>query len=105
MGPYLVVLTTVSSIEEAKNLARTLVEERLAACVNIGGSVESVYRWQGMIEEAVEIPLMIKTRVEKLEELEVAVRRLHSYDIPEFLVLTVNQGSAAYLKWIDESLE
>jgi periplasmic divalent cation tolerance protein len=105
MEPYRVVLTTVSSAEEAKRMARALVEERVAACVNVVGSVASVYRWQGAVEEASEVLLLIKTRVEKLEALEGAVRRLHSYDVPEFVILKVDGGSAAYLRWLDESLE
>jgi len=105
MEPYRVVLTTAVSMEEAKRIARALVEERVAACINIVGGVESVYRWQGAVEEASEVLLLIKTRVEKLEALEGAVRRLHSYDVPEFVILKVDSGSAAYLKWLDESLE
>jgi periplasmic divalent cation tolerance protein len=105
MEPYRVVLTTVSSAQEAKRMARALVEERVAACVNVVGSVASVYRWQGAVEEASEVLLLIKTRVEKLEALEGAVRRLHSYDVPEFVILKVDGGSAAYLRWLDESLE
>jgi periplasmic divalent cation tolerance protein len=92
-------------MEEAKRIAHSLVEERLAACVNISTGLESVYRWQGAVEEASEALLVIKTRVEKLAALEAAVLELHSYDLPEFLVLPVDQGSAAYLKWLDESLE
>jgi periplasmic divalent cation tolerance protein len=82
MEPYRIVLTTVSSVDEAKRMAHALVEERVAACVNITGGVASVYRWQGAVEEASEVLLLIKTRVEKLEALEAAVRRLHSYDVP-----------------------
>jgi len=105
MEPYRVVLTTVSSMEEAKRMAHALVDERVAACVNIAGGVASVYRWQGAVEEASEILLLIKTRVEKIDALEAAVRRLHSYDVPEFVILKVEGGGAAYLKWVDESLE
>jgi periplasmic divalent cation tolerance protein len=105
MEPYRVVLTTVSSAEEAKRIAHALVEERLAACVNIAGDTESIYRWEGEVENAQEILLLIKTRVEKIEALEAAVRRLHSYDVPEFVILKVDGGSPAYLKWMDESLE
>jgi periplasmic divalent cation tolerance protein len=76
----------------------------LAACVNLVGGVESIYRWQGEVEEAAEVLLLIKTNVEKLEALETAVRRLHSYEVPEFLIFEVNGGSAAYLKWLDDSL-
>jgi len=105
MEPYRVVLTTVSSLQEAKRIAHLLVEARLAACVNIAGDVESVYRWQGAVEETQEVLLLIKTHVEKLGDLEAALRRLHSYEIPEFVILKVDGGSAAYLRWLDESLE
>jgi len=105
MEPYRIALTTVSSLEEAKRIAHCLVEERLAACVNITNSVESVYRWRGAIEGAAEVMLLIKTRVEKLAALEAAVLRLHSYDVPEFVILKVDGASAPYLRWLDESLE
>jgi periplasmic divalent cation tolerance protein len=100
-----IILTTVSSHDEARRMARTLVEDRLAACVNIVGGVDSVYRWKGAVEEAAEILLLIKTSVEKLDALEAAVRRLHSYDVPEFLILQIDGGSVAYLNWLRESLE
>lgn len=100
-----IVLTTVSSREEATRIARALVEERVAACVNIVGGVDSIYRWQGAVEEAAEVLLLIKTTVEKLEVLEAAVRRLHSYDVPEFLILHVDGGSEAYLRWLRECVE
>jgi periplasmic divalent cation tolerance protein len=104
MEQFRIVLTTASSREEAKRIAKALVEERLAACVNVVHGVESIYRWQGKVEEAAEVLLLIKTNVEKLEALETAVRRLHSYEVPEFLIFEVNGGSAAYLKWLDDSL-
>jgi periplasmic divalent cation tolerance protein len=72
---------------------------------NIAGHVDSVYRWQGVVEETQEVLLLIKTRVEKLAALEEAVHRLHSYELPEFVILKVDGGSAAYLRWLDESLE
>jgi periplasmic divalent cation tolerance protein len=104
MEQFRIVLTTASSHDEAKRIAKALVEGRLAACVNLVGGVESIYRWQGEVEEAAEVLLLIKTNVEKLEALETAVRRLHSYEVPEFLIFEVNGGSAAYLKWLDDSL-
>jgi periplasmic divalent cation tolerance protein len=104
MEQFRIVLTTASSREEAKRIAKALVEGQLAACVNLVGGVESIYRWQGEVEEAAEVLLLIKTNVEKLEALETAVRRLHSYEVPEFLIFEVNGGSAAYLKWLDDSL-
>ena len=100
-----IAITTVSSREEAKHMARALVEERVAACVNIVGGCDSIYRWQGAVEEAGEVLLLIKTNVEKIDALEAAVRRLHSYDVPEFLILQIDGGSAAYLAWLRESLE
>ena len=104
MEQFRIVLTTASSRDEAKRIAKALVEGRLAACVNLVGGVESIYRWQGEVEETTEVLLLIKTNVEKLEALETAIRRLHSYDVPEFLIFEVNGGSAAYLKWLDDSL-
>ena len=104
MEQFRIVLTTASSHDEAKRIAKALVEGRLAACVNLVGGVESIYRWQGEVEEAAEVLLLIKTNVEKLEALETAVRHLHSYEVPEFLIFEVNGGSAAYLKWLDDSL-
>ena len=104
MEQFRIVLTTASSRDEAKRIAKVLVEERLAACVNLVGGVESIYRWQGKVEEATEVLLLIKTNVEKLEALETEVRRLHSYEVPEFLIFEINEGSAAYLKWLDDSL-
>jgi periplasmic divalent cation tolerance protein len=104
MEQFRIVLTTASSRDEAKRIAKALVEERLAACVNVVHGVESIYRWQGKVEEAAEVLLLIKTNVEKLEALETAIRRLHSYEVPEFLIFEVNGGSAAYLKWLDDSL-
>ena len=104
MEQFRIVLTTASSHDEAKRIAKALVEGRLAACVNLVGGVESIYRWQGEVEEAAEVLLLIKTNVEKIEALETAVRHLHSYEVPEFLIFEVNGGSAAYLKWLDDSL-
>ena len=104
MEQFRIVLTTASSRDEAKRIAKALVEERLAACVNVVHGVESIYRWQRKVEEAAEVLLLIKTNVEKLEALETAIRRLHSYEVPEFLIFEVNGGSAAYLKWLDDSL-
>ena len=103
--PHRIVLTTASSPDEARKIARALVEERLAACVNIVNGVGSIYRWKGAIEESEEILLLIKTREDKLPQLEKAVRRLHSYDLPEFLVLRVEHGGTAYLQWLDETLQ
>lgn len=91
---------------QAKLIARTLVEKRLAACVNIVSSkVESIYRWKGNVERALEYLLIIKTTVKRLAELEKEVKRLHSYDVPELLVLPVSAGSREYLQWMRDGVE
>jgi periplasmic divalent cation tolerance protein len=98
------VLTTASSPEESKKIARALVESRLAACVNIIPKIESVYRWEGKVEEAQEYLLLIKTTQEAFPRLREMIQQLHSYDIPECIALSVEEGSQAYLKWIDASV-
>jgi periplasmic divalent cation tolerance protein len=98
-----VVLVTCSSEEEASRIARALVSERLAACVNILESpVRSVYRWKGRVETAMEYLLLIKTRRTRLKALQQAITRLHSYDTPEMIALPVAEGSPKYLAWLDE---
>jgi periplasmic divalent cation tolerance protein len=100
-----IVVTTADSQEEAERLGRTLVEERLVACATMVPTVQSIYRWQGEIESARETLLLLKTESEKLEALEMRLGELHSYDVPEFLVLPVEGGSHAYLEWLHASLK
>jgi periplasmic divalent cation tolerance protein len=102
-GPAIVVLVTAGSADEAARIGRTLVEERLAACVNVVGPIRSIYRWQGAIEEAAEHLLVVKARAVDLAALDARIRALHSYDVPEVLALPVGGGSAAYLAWLDEA--
>jgi periplasmic divalent cation tolerance protein len=99
-----VVLTTCGSQEEGRQIARALVERRLAACVNIVPHVEAVYQWEGKIETANEWLLVIKTTAGMVGSLRDAVRELHTYKVPEFLVIAIEDGSAAYLDWIGESV-
>jgi len=94
------ILVTTSPRAEAKRIAHALVEERLAACVNLIGGVHSVYRWEGAIETADEVLLVIKTIQDKVEAVRTRVHQLHTYELPEFLVLDVADGSHAYLEWI-----
>lgn len=102
---YVVVLTTCGTRCEANRIARALVAERLAACVNISGKpVSSIYRWKGKIEQANEFSLLIKTTKSRLAELQSTLKRLHTYEVPEFLVLPVIAGSPAYLEWIGDCL-
>ena len=104
-GDIVVVLTTLSAGTEAEPLARTLVEERLAACVNLLPPMTSIYRWQGAVEEERERLLLIKTTRGRLEALRARLGTLHPYELPEFLVLPVDGGSAAYLEWVRDSVE
>ena len=99
-----IVLTTAANPEEARKLARTLVEERLAACATVLPGVESIYRWKGEIESAAETMLLIKTEAEQLPELEKRLHELHSYETPEFLVVKVEAGSAGYLEWLRQAV-
>jgi len=97
------VMTTLPADADAAAFARTLVEARLAACVNLLPPMESVYRWEGRVEQETERQLLLKTSRDRIPELWEQVRRLHPYDVPEFLVLPIVDGSDAYLKWIGES--
>jgi periplasmic divalent cation tolerance protein len=95
-----VVLCTAPDAETAETLARTLVEERLAACVNVLPGVRSFYRWQGKLEDAAELLLVVKTRADRCAALAARIQALHPYDLPEVLELAVGGGSAAYLDWV-----
>ena len=98
-----VVLVTCGSAAEARSIARAVVEQRLAACVNIlPGAVNSIYRWKGKVETARERLLLIKTSRKQLAKLQAAVERLHSYEVPEFIALPIVAGSRAYLAWMKE---
>ncbi|MBZ5704827.1 MAG: divalent-cation tolerance protein CutA [Acidobacteriia bacterium] len=105
MTKHRLVLTTAPSKEEAHKIARGLVDRRLAACVNIVPQIESVYRWQGKIEEAQEYVLVIKTTSGAFEKVRDAIRELHSYELPECICLAIDGGSSAYLKWLEDSVE
>jgi periplasmic divalent cation tolerance protein len=94
---------TAANGEEASRLAEMLVGAHLAACVQILPEMESVYRWQGKIERQAEVLLLVKTTVEKFDELEREVRALHSYDTPEIIAVPVTAGSAPYLAWLSST--
>ena len=98
-----IVLTTAGSPEEARKIAHALVERRLAACVNIVPQIESIYRWQQKIETATEWLLLIKTQAESFERIRAAIKELHSYELPECVMLDVAAGSQEYLAWIAEN--
>jgi periplasmic divalent cation tolerance protein len=95
-----IVLTTLPAAADAAALARTLVEERLAACVNLLPVMRSVYRWQEAVQQDEERQLVVKTWRDRLPSLETRLTSLHPYDVPEFLVIEAAGGSSAYLKWL-----
>ena len=99
-----IVLTTAASVDEARSLGRTLVEEQHAACATLIPGVESIYHWEGKVESAGETLLLLKTSVSHLPHLETRLHALHSYTTPEFLVLPVESGSEDYLAWMRKSL-
>ena len=98
-----VVLTTLPADADPGELAAVLVGERLAACVNVMGAMQSVYRWRSEVEHAEERQLIIKTTAARVPALEARLKELHRYDVPEFLILSVEGGSDAYLSWLRES--
>lgn len=100
---YRLVLITCASIAEARTIAQRVVERKLAACANIVPRVESIYRWKGRVARAKETLLMIKTTAARLRKLESEVKRLHSYDVPEFVAIPFMGGSREYLAWIAEN--
>ncbi len=105
MTPAIVVLVTVGSEREAETIATALLEERLAACVNMTGPVRSLYRWEGRIADDQEWQLIIKTQARLFEALAARVRALHSYDVPEIIALPVLAGTTDYMDWIQNETE
>jgi periplasmic divalent cation tolerance protein len=100
---YVLVLTTLPADADGAAFGRSLVDERLAACVNLLAPMESVYRWEGQVEQERERQVIIKTSRARLSDLWDRVRELHPYEVPEFLVLTIADGNEAYLRWVGEA--
>lgn len=96
----LLVITTLPDAASAQTLASALVDRRLAACVSLLAPCRSVYRWQGQIEQADEVPLLIKTTRVRYAALEAAIRDLHPYELPEIIAVPVERGLPAYLDWV-----
>ncbi len=96
----LLVLTNLPDRAAAQTLAQALIEEKVAACVNILGACTSVYRWQGVVENATEIPLLIKTTAARYAALEAVIRRVHPYELPEIIAVPLAQGLPGYLQWV-----
>jgi len=100
----LLVLTNMPDDASAKTLAQTLIEQKLAACVNLLSPCQSVYTWQGKVEHTEEVPLMIKTDQAHYDALEAAVIKAHPYELPEIISINVNGGLPRYLQWVSEQL-
>jgi len=105
MTDYVIVLTTFPADAEVEQFASRLVDDRLAACVNILPSMRSIYRWKNAVERTDERQLIIKTSEDCVPALEALVATLHPYDVPEFLVIHITGGSADYLAWLAETLQ
>lgn len=104
MADCWIALTTLPNREQGEHLAGTLVEERLAACVNVLGPVASIYRWEGKVARDEEVLLFIKTTAAGVAPLQTRVLELHPYDTPEFLAFEVGAGSVGYLAWVADSV-
>ncbi len=102
---YRLVLSTAGSREEAQRIAHALLDRRLAACVNLLGPIESIYRWKGQVEEAPEWLLLIKTSAAGFAALRDAIRELHSYELPECISVDIAEGSSEYLSWLGEQVK
>jgi periplasmic divalent cation tolerance protein len=100
-----IVLSTAGSEEEARKIARHLVEEQLTACVNIVPQIESIYRWEGKVESSREWLLIVKTTAAKFPAVRDALKRQHSYELPECVAVGIEDGSAEYLEWIERSVK
>jgi periplasmic divalent cation tolerance protein len=97
----LIVFTNAPNRDIALKIARTLIESKLAACVNILAEGTSVYRWKGQLETAAEVPLLIKTRAAIYDDVEAAIKRLHPYELPEIVAVPIERGLPDYLEWIN----
>jgi periplasmic divalent cation tolerance protein len=106
MTDKIVVLVTCGSVEEGKRIGRALVEARLAACVNVvQAPIASIYRWKGRVDAATEFLMIIKSSRQRFPALQEAVKRLHSYEIPEIISLPIERGSRDYMAWLTLSVQ
>lgn len=104
MVQFVQLSTTTASVEEAQQIATALVEQRLAACVQILGQARSIYRWREQVEQAGEWLCLVKTRRSLLPQVEAEICRRHSYECPEMIAVAIETGSDSYLQWLDEQL-
>lgn len=104
-SPAQILITTLPEMEQAKQMAQTIVNQKLAACINILPQMVSIYRWQGALEEGTEHMLVIKTEVARLDELKKTILEMHPYELPEIIVVPIVGGHPPYLDWIGESVQ
>jgi periplasmic divalent cation tolerance protein len=102
MTPYLLCFVTIDDSAKAIDIARSLVNQNLAACVNIAPEVRSVYLWKGQVCDEAERLLIIKTRAELFDQLKTAVKEMHPYEVPEIIAIAIDNGLPEYLNWIDQ---
>jgi len=98
----IVIFITAGSMNDGEKIARALVEDRLAACCNIIPGIQSIYRWKGQVNQDQEVLLIVKSVVERIEDIKKRVRELHAYEVPELIVLTISDGLQDYLQWIEK---
>ena len=102
LNGYILILTTISNVEEGKRIAKRLLEKKLVACVNIIPNVKSLYWWKGAVEEDEEVILIIKTHISAVREVFEVIRKEHTYELPEVIAIPIAIGSEEYLKWIKD---
>jgi periplasmic divalent cation tolerance protein len=105
MKSYIQISTTTETKEQAQKIAKYLVEQKLAACVQISGPIKSIYHWKENIETASEFLCLIKTRTSLFKKVETAIKKLHSYETPEIIATPIVKGSREYLNWLDDETE
>jgi periplasmic divalent cation tolerance protein len=105
MNTYIQISTTTGTKKQAQKIAKYLVEKKMAACVQISGTIESTYRWKGKVETASEYLCLIKTRTSLFKKVETAIKQLHPYETPEIIATPIVKGSREYLNWLDDETE
>ena len=101
---FKLIFTTCKNEAEARMLGKALVEKKLAACVNILPAMSSIYMWEGEVKEMTEVKMLVKTKTEKMNDVFLTIKAIHSYEVPEIQVIDITTGNLAYFNWMDEVL-
>ncbi|WP_286888221.1 divalent-cation tolerance protein CutA [Pseudoalteromonas sp. ESRF-bin5] len=101
---FKLIFTTCKNEDEARMLGKALVEKKLAACVNILPAMSSIYMWEGEVKEMIEVKMLVKTKTEKMNDVFLTIKAMHSYEVPEIQVIDITTGNLAYFNWMDEVL-